>query len=177
MFSHKCLDFIHDLNAAYSNYPKIGNEAYGEMISYVYSLMGTLEIPPFEDALNGVMDLTGFESIYVVSTRKPKDTENTREWLQRNSFNTYLSEISSTNCQKYKGISPIAGSKKVGIAKSIGASILVDDGRHTPNENVQGISCLLFGEAERKEAKFFWKIIRTWKEVLIYIHKMDLVDY
>lgn len=60
--------------------------------------------------------------------------------------------MSSTEDPQYGNVEKLAGSKKVGIAKHLGAKVFVDDDeRHMPIEPVEGLDCLLFGPGNRQQ--------------------------
>ena len=128
-----------------------------------------MPIPSVDGAVEGVMHLSKKGEVYVVSARKVDQTENTAKWCLKNGIVGYLQDVASTNDQKYAGVEKIAGSKKVRIAMHLGAKLFVDDDpRHMPNEAVDGLHVLLFGEAERRDVPGHITIARTWDDVKAY---------
>lgn len=152
--------------------PIIGHENYERMTVYVYSADGTTSTKPLDGALDSIKELAEMGRIYVVSARKPEQIQNTRNWLQANGFDPYIERAFSEKEPECIDIPVISGSKKVGIAKHLGAQMLVDDDeRHMPKEPVEGVDCLLFGPGDRE------KIIASSHHVIIAPNWNDVVRY
>lgn len=151
--------------------PIVGHDNYERMIDYVYGPQGTAAIQPLDGALEGVAELSKVGEVYVVSARKQKYIGNTKVWLQDNGFDPYItpSNIFAEDNEEFAVVNKVAGSKKVGIAKHLGAVMFVDDDeRHMPKEPVEGLHCLLFGPLKRRYAPNHIVIAKDWNEVVEY---------
>jgi hypothetical protein len=147
--------------------PIIRQECYDNMGFYVYSKEGTLQIVPKEGALEGISSLSEVAYLDVLSARREDHTENMREWCKKFNIADKFRNIYSVRDLLFKKIKPIGGSKKIGIAKSLGGHAFVDDPRHMPNEEVRGLACVLFGE-EYKERLPYIENIPDWAELVKY---------
>ncbi|MFH1607949.1 MAG: phosphonopyruvate decarboxylase [archaeon] len=147
--------------------PMIGEKVYDQMGFYVYSREGTLQISPKEGALNGIFNLSKIADLYLVSQRREDHTENLREWCRQYNISNCFKGIYSVQDPLYANVNPIAGSKKVGIAKYHNACLFVDDDvRHMPNEQVE-VNCLLFGGSENEVLSNIKKV-NGWDELVEY---------
>ena len=147
--------------------PIIGKEKYYEMAEFVYSLEGTLPMQPVDGSLEGVRQLAQLGKIYILSARNPQQTQNTGKWCEKNDFAPHIVDVLSVRDLKYTDTILIKGSKKVGIALSLGANMFVDDDpRHMPKNKVEELDCLLFGNVERQNVPEHNIVTPTWKDVV-----------
>jgi len=153
--------------------PIIGPDAYNQMVSYVYSREGTLSILPVHGALRGLAALSSFAELYVATARTVEQAENVAESCRING--NIVKKVYSVVDPEFAEISEVAGSKKVGIALKLEAKLFVDDDtRHMPSEPVEGLQCLLFGEASRKNVPAYIQIARNWDEVVTYAQRLRM---
>ena len=123
--------------------------------------------------ISGNIDIAGF-----LAFGTPEEVEFLRQCLEKNGFLPYIADLSSCEDTKYEDIPKVSGKKKVDVALHLGAAIFVDDDeRHMPQESVDSLQCLLFGEGERKNIAPHITIARNWEEVVSYATKLVPLQY
>ena len=158
--------------------PIIGLKFYEEMNSHIKSRGPTLATPPLEGALDGIKDLSELIRIHVLSARTPEETQFVREWLEMYGLTPYIIDVSSVEDPQYDNVPEVSGKKKFDVASHLGASLFVDDDeRHMPDEQVDGLRSLLFGEGEREDIAPHIIIARTWEDILIYARQLLPLQY
>lgn len=149
--------------------PTIGEKDYDNMGFYVYSEEGTSKTFPVEGAIEGVRELSKLAELYLVSARREDHIEAMKNWCKKYDIFDLFKEINSVKSLVYSNLAKTKNPQKLEIAKFHNARIFVDDdSRHMPETEVEGLTCVLFGNLERKNNPPHIKIARNWKEVINY---------
>ena len=150
--------------------PIIGRSNYFRMVNDVYGPEWTAATQPVPGALEGIEALAQNGNVEVITARRAWEVQNTVDWLRENG--AAIRSIKYVDDPDFSCVTAVAGSKKVGIAKHLGARMLVDDDeRHMPKEPVGGLDCLLFGPGDRTSfiASAPHVIVApTWTDVVSY---------
>ncbi len=141
--------------------PIIGKENYNLVGAYAYSDDVTKTIEPVEGSVEGIKRLAYFSELILLSARRSVNSINERCGVL--GVRKYFKIIDSTFNPLYGEMGKVFP-KKVEIATYYGSCMLVDDdSQHMPNQRVNGLTGILFGDVVRKETPDFIRIVKDWE--------------